>query len=99
MFSFPKLFPIAALVLLFSAAFCFSADLIHDLSLDQSTAQTDSCSDDGGSLPDCFCCCSHFVPSGRAPAITMTRITFVASPERESLPFTPPGPFFRPPRA
>lgn len=98
MFLFSKLFPIAALLLLFSAAFCLSADLMQDLSPDQNTAQTNSCSDDG-SLSDCFCCCSHFVPRGHAPAITIARVTLISSPERELLPFTPPDPFFRPPRA
>jgi hypothetical protein len=99
MLSSCKLFSVAALLLLFSAVFCLGADTRQDLLHNQEATQSDSCPDNGGSVPDCFCCCSHFVPGGYAPAIVMAPLPFFPLLQQEFLIFVSPEPLFRPPRA
>src|SRR4051812_44580279 len=99
MFSLTRVFRTFAVLLLFSAALCFSADMVQDLSHAKTTsAQTDSCPDDGASGFDCFCCCSHFVPSTYAPGLTISHFRFIEPPVPESAILLPPTPLFRPPR-
>jgi hypothetical protein len=83
-----KVFRVAALLLLLSAAFCFGADLSQG-----------PCLDDGPATSDCFCCCTHVIPSSHTTWMPEERFTFMPPVEREFLVFVPPARLFRPPRA
>lgn len=98
MIALHKLFQLASLLLVLSAGFCLSVDLVQAVSHDQKSTQAESCPDNG-SVPDCFCCCAHVLPVPHQPSIAIMQCKFIEPAYRESLVFLPRAPLVRPPRA
>jgi hypothetical protein len=97
---FPKVFRLAALLLLLSAAFdTIAVDMLGPMWQKQTSAQNDPCQRSGTTQDDCFCCSTSVVPIQAvvwAPTFTIVPtdeqlVTFAVS--------RAPDPLYHPPRA
>jgi hypothetical protein len=96
MLPWPKIFRVAALLLLFSAAVDIIGVDIFGAVL-ETQAASNSCPDNGGD--ECFCCCSHLLVGAQVQFNPIMAVTPAPEPLVEiplSLPLTPPS---HPPRA